>query len=186
MADGGHRRAKRVVGAATARDAEVPGAVPGAPGAPVGGEVLDELDKRVIRLLQDDGRMPNTEIARELRVSETTVRKRISQLVSRGLINIVAVPTPRAVGMNLSAIIGISILLPHMREISDQLKRQREVRYCGVSTGRYDIIVEAFFFDQQHFLDFISNRLGRMKGITGLETSIILDVVKFSYEWEIA
>ena len=184
MADGGHRRAKRVV-AAAAGDADA-GDASGAPGGTAGGEVLDELDKRVIRLLQDDGRMPNTEIARKLRVSETTVRKRISQLVSRGLINIVAVPTPRAVGMNLSAIIGISILLPHMREISDQLKRQREVRYCGVSTGRYDIIVEAFFFDQQHFLDFISNRLGRMKGITGLETSIILDVVKFSYEWEIA
>lgn len=89
-------------------------------------------------------------IARELRLSETTVRKRISNLVSRGLINIVAVPTPRAVGMNLSAIIGISILLPNLREITHQLKRPREVRYVGVSTGRYDIIVEAFFFDQQH------------------------------------
>lgn len=149
-------------------------------------DILDELDKRVIRILQDDGRRPNTEIAKELRVSETTVRKRISQLVSGGLINIVAVPTPRAVGMNLSAIIGISIVLPHLRDIADELKRQREVRYVGVSTGRYDIIVEAFFFNQQHFLDFISNRLGRMQGITGLETSIILEVVKFSYEWEIA
>jgi Lrp/AsnC family transcriptional regulator, regulator for asnA, asnC and gidA len=185
LADAGRRRAKLVAGAATG-DPDAAGASGVQGAATVGGEVLDELDKRVIRLLQDDGRMPNTEIARELRVSETTVRKRITQLVSRGLINIVAVPTPRAVGMNLSAIIGISILLPYMREISDQLKRQREVRYCGVSTGRYDIIVEAFFFDQQHFLDFISNRLGRMKGITGLETSIILDVVKFSYEWEIA
>jgi Lrp/AsnC family transcriptional regulator, regulator for asnA, asnC and gidA len=185
MADAGRRRAKLAAGAATG-DSDAAGVSSVQSGAPAGGDVLDELDKRVIRLLQDDGRMPNTEIARELRVSETTVRKRITQLVSRGLINIVAVPTPRAVGMNLSAIIGISILLPYMREISDQLKRQREVRYCGVSTGRYDIIVEAFFFDQQHFLDFISNRLGRMKGITGLETSIILDVVKFSYEWEIA
>src|SRR5207245_8758496 len=74
-----------------------------------GAGILDEIDQRVIKILQADGRKPNTEIARELRVSETTVRKRISQLVSRGLINIVAVPTPRAVGMNLSAIIGISV-----------------------------------------------------------------------------
>ena len=149
-------------------------------------QILDELDQRVIKILQVDGRRPNTEIARELHVSETTVRKRVTQLVSRGLINIVAVPTPKAVGMNLSAIIGISVTLPRLREISEELKRQREVRYVGVSTGRYDIIVEAFFFDQQHFLDFISSRLSRMEGITGLETSIILDIVKFSYEWEIA
>jgi Lrp/AsnC family transcriptional regulator for asnA, asnC and gidA len=153
---------------------------------PGGTDILDELDQRVVKILQADGRRPNTEIARELRVSETTVRKRIAQLVSRGLINIVAVPTPRAVGMNLSAIIGFSVELPKLREISEELKRQREVRYIGVSTGRYDIIVEAFFFDQRHFLDFISTRLGRMEGITSLETSVILDVVKFSYEWEIA
>jgi Lrp/AsnC family transcriptional regulator for asnA, asnC and gidA len=149
-------------------------------------QILDEIDRRVIKILQADGRRPNTDIARELHVSETTIRKRIAQLVSRGLINIVAVPTPRAVGLTLSAIIGISVTLPKLVEISEELKRQQEVRYVGVSTGRYDIIVEAFFFDQQHFLDFISSKLSRMDGITGLETSMILDVVKFSYEWEIA
>ncbi len=133
------------------------------------GQILDEIDRRVIKILQEDGRRPNTEIARDLHVSETTIRKRVSQLVSQGLINIVAVPTPRAVGLNLSAIIGISVTLPKLKEISEELKRQREVRYVGLSTGRYDIIVEAFFVDQQHFLDFIS-----------------IDVVKFSYEWEIA
>ncbi len=150
------------------------------------GQPLDEIDRRVIRILQTDGRRPNTEIARDLHVSETTIRKRVSQLVSQGLINIVAVPTPRAVGLNLSAIIGISVTLPKLKDITEELKRQKEVRYVGVSTGRYDIIVEAFFLDQQHFLDFISNKLGRMDGITSLETSMILDVVKFSYEWEIA
>ena len=149
-------------------------------------QILDEIDRRVIKILQADGRRPNTDIARELHVSETTIRKRIAQLVSRGLINIVAVPTPRALGLTMSAIIGISVTLPKLREISEELKRQQEVRYVGVSTGRYDIIVEAFFFDQQHFLDFISSKLSRMDGITGLETSMILDVVKFSYEWEIA
>jgi Lrp/AsnC family transcriptional regulator, regulator for asnA, asnC and gidA len=150
------------------------------------GQALDEIDRRVIKILQADGRRPNTEIARDLHVSETTIRKRVSQLVSQGLINIVAVPTPRAVGLNLSAIIGISVTLPKLKDISEELKRQKEVRYVGLSTGRYDIIVEAFFLDQQHFLDFISNKLGGMDGITSLETSMILDVVKFSYEWEIA
>ncbi|HEY3906948.1 MAG TPA: Lrp/AsnC family transcriptional regulator [Streptosporangiaceae bacterium] len=149
-------------------------------------DILDEIDRRVIKILQVDGRRPNTEIARELKVSETTIRKRVAQLVSRGLINIVAVPTPRAAGMNMSAIIGISVTLPKLKEISEELKSLREVRYVGLSTGRYDIIVEAFFFDQQHFLDFISSRLSRMDGITSLETSMILHIVKFSYEWEIS
>jgi Lrp/AsnC family transcriptional regulator for asnA, asnC and gidA len=147
--------------------------------------ILDEIDRRVIKILQADGRRPNTEIARELHVSETTIRKRVSQLVSRGLIKIVAVPTPHAVGLNLSAIIGISVTLPKLRQVSEELKRLREVRYVGVSTGRYDIIVEAFFVDQRHFLDFIASKLSKMDGITDVETSMILDVLKFSYEWEI-
>lgn len=148
--------------------------------------LLDEIDRRIVRILQADGRRPNTDIAKDLGVSETTVRKRINHLLSRGLINIVAVPTPRAVGMNLSSIIGISVTLPQLNEISQKLKRQPEVRYIGVSTGRYDIIVEAFFLNQRHFLNFISSTLGQMEGITALETSMILEVVKFSYEWEIA
>lgn len=160
----------------------IPGGRPRQPATPL----IDEIDRRIIAILQADGRRPNTEIARELKVSETTVRKRVTRLTSTGLINVVAVPTPRAVGMNLSAIIGISVLLPQLRQVSERLRTQREVRYVGVSTGRYDIIVEAFFFDQQHFLDFISNSLGRMPGVTGLETSMILEVVKFSYEWEIS
>jgi Lrp/AsnC family transcriptional regulator for asnA, asnC and gidA len=149
-------------------------------------QILDELDRRVIKILQVDGRRTNTDIAKELHVSETTVRKRVAQLLSRGMINIVAVPTPKGVGLNMSAIIGISVTLPKLREISEELRRQREVRYVGVSTGRYDIIVEAFFLNQQHFLDFLSSKLSRMEGITGLETSVILEIVKFSYEWEIA
>jgi Lrp/AsnC family transcriptional regulator for asnA, asnC and gidA len=190
---GGHVARGPVVGGTAAGGTVVGGAVAGGPvaGGPVvggraRGQTIDEIDRRVIKILQADGRRPNTEIARDLHVSETTIRKRVSQLVSQGLINIVAVPTPRAVGLNLSAIIGISVTLPKLKEISEELKRQREVRYVGLSTGRYDIIVEAFFLDQQHFLDFISNKLGRMEGITSLETSMILDVVKFSYEWEIA
>jgi Lrp/AsnC family transcriptional regulator for asnA, asnC and gidA len=101
------------------------------------------------------------------------------------LINVVAVPTPLAVGRSLSAIIGISVLLPELREVGERLKQQPEARYVGVSTGRYDIIVEAFFCDQHHLLAFTSDTLGQIQAITAVETFVILDVVKFSYEWEI-
>lgn len=136
-------------------------------------------------MLQRDGRMANTEIARALDVTETTVRKRIAQMLDEGLINIVAVPTPAAVGMNLSAIIGISIQLTAIHAVGEQLRVLPEVRYIGMSAGRYDVMVEAFFADQEHLLEFVSDKLGSIEGIDKVETSIILKVVKFSYEWEI-
>jgi Lrp/AsnC family transcriptional regulator for asnA, asnC and gidA len=146
---------------------------------------VDELDRRIIRILQRNGRTSNTDVARALDVTETTVRKRIARLIEEDLVNVVAVPTPTAVGMTVSAILGISVRLPHLHEVADRMVAYPEVRYVGMSTGRYDVIVEAFFHDQEHLLDFVSKQLGGLPGVTGVETSLILKVAKFSYEWEI-
>jgi Lrp/AsnC family transcriptional regulator for asnA, asnC and gidA len=148
-------------------------------------EKLDDLDRAIIRLLQRDGRASNTEMGRELGLTETTIRKRVARLIAEDLISVVAVPTPEAVGMTTSAIIGISVQLQRLHGVSEQLVSLPEVRYVGVSTGRYDLIVEAFFADHEHLLDFVSQELGGMSGVTAIETSLILKVAKFSYEWEI-
>ncbi len=147
--------------------------------------VLDETDRRIVAMLQENGRTSNREVARVLGVSEATIRNRISRLIEDDLINIVAVPTPRAVGMTMSAILGISVSLPMMEDVVGELIHQPEVRYVGMATGRHDVIVEAFFHDQEHLLEFVSRRVGRMEGVTRVETSLILRVAKFSYEWEI-
>lgn len=149
------------------------------------GSQLDELDRDIIRILQKNGRTTNTDMARVLDVTETTIRNRVARLLTENLIEIVAVPTPRAVGLSLSAIIGISVRLGEIGPAADQLVECAETRYVGLSTGRYDIIIEAFFHDQEHLLDFVTNRIGSVTGVTGLETSLILKVPKFSYEWEI-
>ena len=146
---------------------------------------LDAMDRRIIKLLQQDGRMSNTRIAHELKVTETTIRKRINQLLEEGLMNIVAVPTPAAVGMSLSAIIGVSVDLTAMHAVGDAIRAYPQVRYVGMSAGRYDLIVEAFFSSQDKLLDFVTDQLGALKGVQDIETSVILKVVKFSYEWEI-
>ena len=147
--------------------------------------LVDDVDRDIIRLLQRDGRTSNTEIGRALGLTETTIRKRGARRCNEGLSSIVAVPTPQAVGMTTSASIGISVQLQHLHEVSDQLVSLPEIRYVGASTGRYDLIVEAFFADHEHLLEFVSAELGSMPGITAVETSLILKVTKFSYEWEI-
>jgi Lrp/AsnC family transcriptional regulator, regulator for asnA, asnC and gidA len=149
------------------------------------GRQLDDLDRKIIKILQVDGRLSNTEIARSLEITETTVRKRIAHLLDERLMSIVAVPTPEASGMTLSAILGVSVELTSIRKVADTIRMYPEVRYVGMSSGRYDLIVEAFFTDQEHLLEFVTDKLGGLSGITNLETSIILKVVKFSYEWEI-
>jgi Lrp/AsnC family transcriptional regulator for asnA, asnC and gidA len=162
-------------------------------GRPVGGAVtgvppaaaIDDTDREILRVLQVDGRTSNTEIARRLGVTETTVRKRMAAMLEGDLVQIVAVPTPRLAGLTVSAIMGISVQLKALQKVADALVERPEVRYCGVSAGRYDLILEAFFTDHEHVVRFSKDVLGPMEGITDVETSLILKIEKFSYEWEI-
>ncbi len=60
-----------------------------------------------------------------------------------------------------------------------------EVRYVAVLTGPYDLIVEAFFFSRRHLTTFLTKRLAKMQGVVDTQTSIVLQVAKLSFEWEI-
>jgi Lrp/AsnC family transcriptional regulator for asnA, asnC and gidA len=166
-----------VDGTARPGDGAVTGALPVS--------AIDDTDREILRVLQVDGRTSNTEIARRLGVTETTVRKRLAALLETDLVQIVAVPTPRLAGLTVSAIMGISVQLKSLQNVADALIERPEVRYCGVSAGRYDLIVEAFFTDHEHVVRFSKDVLGPMEGITDVETSLILKIEKFSYEWEI-
>ncbi len=146
---------------------------------------IDDLDKGVIGILKSDGRASNVEVARSLGVTEATIRKRISNLLAQGLIEIVAVPTPKLAGFTLSAIMGLNVSLDKLREVSKTLVTFGEVRYCGLSTGRFDIMIEAFFTSHEHLLSFSTGKVGSINGVVKVETFLILDISKFSYEWEI-
>jgi len=146
---------------------------------------IDDLDKGIIGILKSDGRASNVEVGRLLGVTETTIRKRIANLLALGLIEIVAVPTPKLAGFTLSAIMGLNVNLERLRDVSKVLVTLPEVRYCGLSTGRFDIMIEAFFSSHEHLLEFSTDKVGSIDGVVKVETFLILDISKFSYEWEI-
>jgi Lrp/AsnC family transcriptional regulator for asnA, asnC and gidA len=145
----------------------------------------DHVDRRIITLLQEDGRMPNSEIARRLGLAEATVRKRLNRMTSEGVIRIIAVPSPETVGLTQSAIISVACELSKVDEIAEALEALPETRYLGYAAGGYDLIMECFFYSHEHLLDFIRHRVATISGIQKTETSIILKVRKFSYEWEL-
>jgi Lrp/AsnC family transcriptional regulator for asnA, asnC and gidA len=145
----------------------------------------DATDRRIIALLQKDGRMSNMEIARRLGLGEATVRRRINRLLETGTLRIVAVPSPETVGLTLSAIIGVSCELGRLNEAARTIAGFTEARYLGYSTGPYDLVIEAFFYSHQHLLEFLTQRIAAIKGVTRTETAVILRVAKFSFEWEL-
>jgi Lrp/AsnC family transcriptional regulator for asnA, asnC and gidA len=146
---------------------------------------LDDIDRQIVRMLQKNGRMPNTEIGRALGLTETTIRKRVNRLLDEDYINIVAVPTPRVPATRLSALIGVSVRLGTLDAVAKKLAAAPEVRYLSLTTGRYDMIAEAFFPGTEQLLDFVSGRMAQVEGVVNVETSLVLRIEKFGYEWDL-
>ena len=147
--------------------------------------MLDDMDKRIVRLLQRNARVPNTEIARALNVTETTVRNRVNRLLDENLIEIVAVVSPKAAEASISAFLGLTVHLADIPAVAESVRERPEVRYVGSVLGRNQILVEAFFRDHDHLLEFHTGFLASLAAVTSVETSVVLRVHKLSYEWEI-
>jgi Lrp/AsnC family transcriptional regulator for asnA, asnC and gidA len=147
--------------------------------------LLDELDRRIIRLLQRNARVPNTEIGRSLDVTETTIRNRVSRLLDEGLIEIVAVVTPKATEATISALLLLTVSPPGVPEVAEQIKARPEVRYLSLVIGRGQIMAETFFRDHAHLLSFQTEFIAGLPHVTSVETWLVGRVEKLSYEWEI-
>ena len=70
---------------------------------------MDELDGKIIAMLERDGRASNARIARDVGVSEGTVRRRLKRLINEQIINVIALPDPRKLGYNSEALIGVQV-----------------------------------------------------------------------------
>ena len=70
---------------------------------------MDTLDRKIITLLETNGRASNARIARDVGVSEGTVRRRLKRLIQDNIINVVALPDPGKLGYNSEAIIGVQV-----------------------------------------------------------------------------
>jgi len=144
---------------------------------------LDELDKAIIKALQLDGRRPYAQIGRELRVPEATVRQRAERLIARGIVQVVGVTDPLAMGFQQPAFIGLKIDAGRIEEISDHLADLDEVTYVVVTAGRYDLICEVVCEDNDHLLRVLTDKIARIDGINSTETMVELRFVKESYRW---
>ena len=144
---------------------------------------LDDLDKAIIKCLQLDGRRPYAQIGRELKVPEATVRQRAERLISRGVVQIVGVTDPLAMGFQQPALIGLKVDAARLDDIAASIAALDEVTYLVATAGRYDLVCEVVCEDNDHLLRVLTERFAEIKGIRSTETLVELRFVKESYQW---
>jgi len=144
---------------------------------------IDAVDCRMIRLLQKDGRISNTDIAREIGISEATVRTRLNRLIKEEVIQIVAVSNPLKLGFKMVGHIRIHVDIKKMDAIIAQLKKLKPLWFIVQTTGGTGIDTEFVVKDLDELNHLIFEKINLIDGVQRTETEMFLKYIKRQYDW---
>jgi Lrp/AsnC family transcriptional regulator for asnA, asnC and gidA len=149
-------------------------------------EKIDKVDREIVNLVMEDGRMRSAEIARRLgNSSERSVRYRIDRLVSTGVIQISAILNASALGYNVTADVFIEVEPAHIQEVASLLSEYECVSYVACSIGQSDVSIQVRAPNNSEVYSFVTQVVGKLPGVRKTTTSIVPIVVKDVYHWRI-
>ena len=139
---------------------------------------MDELDGKIIAMLERDGRASNARIARDVGVSEGTVRRRLKRLINEQIINVIALPDPRKLGYNSEALIGVQVDPDKIDAVAAKMSNLEHTRWVTATTGTYDVFAWATLKDAESLGRFLRDEVGAIDGVRRTETFVALQVMK--------
>jgi len=144
---------------------------------------LDDTDQAIIALLRSDGRMPYRAIARDLALTEATVRSRVRRLEESNTMRVVAVTDIEAAGYSMLLAIGVQVENRSPEAVARELAELAEVFSVNVAVGAHDVEILVVAEDQAALNDLIGRRLAAVPGVRRLTPALALDVLKNQPDW---
>ncbi len=133
---------------------------------------IDATNLAIIRYLRN-GRESYRKIARELGISENTVRGRVNHLIAEGVLDITGLVNPEKIPDHRTAIIGVKLSTMNLIDRAKEFSKLKGVVSACVVTGRFDIIVTVLFNEEFRLLDFISEEVSKVKEVQSVETFVV-------------
>ena len=146
-------------------------------------DLLDKTDRAIVSHLQYDGRKPFTEIAAIMGISEGSVRRRVKRMTENGFLQIVGVVEPRLLQWDAAGMIGVNVQAGQLETVAHHIAQFPEVSYLFMASGGFDLFVEVYCRDREHFVSFLNEKLQQVPGVLRTETFMILKMFKLSYRW---
>ena len=143
---------------------------------------LDDVAKRIIELLQEDGRQSYAAIAKAVGLSEAAVRQRVQRLLDAEVMQIVAVTDPMQIGFARQAMVGIAVN-GDVETVAAKLAKIPEVDYLVVTAGSWDILAEIVVEDDDHLLRVVNRDIRSLDGVERTESWLYLKLTKQTYNW---
>ncbi|MCW4029215.1 MAG: Lrp/AsnC family transcriptional regulator [Candidatus Bathyarchaeota archaeon] len=140
--------------------------------------VLDEADKRILEVLQHDGRISFADLSRKLNLAEATIRFRVKRLEDHKVItHFAAIVDPTKVGFGVSGAILLKIDPAHLEEACKELMAFTETAYLFQSTGEYDVVSVIFAHDMAHLNDVVK-KTKLIEGVKDARISVTTRLLK--------
>ena len=144
---------------------------------------LDATDQGIIALLREDGRMPYRAIARELGITEATVRARVKRLEESNTMRVVAVTDIEAAGYGMLLAVGVQVENRSPEAVATDLVAIDEVFSVNVVVGSHDIEILVVTEDASSLNDLLMTTLGAVPGVRRLTPALAVDVLKNQPDW---
>ncbi len=134
---------------------------------------LDRLDKKILRLIAEDARIPFLEVARACNVSGAAIHQRIQKLTNLGILKgSQFVIDPEKIGYETCAYVGLNLKNPEkFDDVVDALKQIPEVVECHYTTGEYDLFLKLYAYNNHHLMNIIHDKLQPL-GLARSESTI--------------
>lgn len=139
---------------------------------------IDELDKKLLNILQENADLTYSEIGKILGVSPSTVYMRLRKLKEKGLIKrIVAEVAPELVGLNLRALVFLTIDVKRYSDITSKLANIPNIKAIYDVTGEWTLVTEVYVKDHKELSDLL-DIIGTLEGVQKTSTAVVLRVIK--------
>lgn len=144
---------------------------------------VNDSDRAIIRLLQQNARMSYAEVSRATGIPESTVRRRMDRLQELGVIEFAMLADPSRLGYDLRVMIGLRVELNQVEQIAETLRGMKEVTFAAFLTGNFDIAIHVVVRSQEALVRFLTRRLAHIPGIRSVETFVMPYIIKPTTDW---
>ncbi|KGF17957.1 transcriptional regulator [Prevotella sp. S7-1-8] len=139
---------------------------------------LDSLDRKILRLIAADARVPFLEVARSCNVSGAAIHQRIQKLTALGVLKgSEFIINPEKIGYETCAYVGLFLKDPSsFDDVVEKLRQIPEVTECHYTTGGYDMFIKIYAKNNHDMLNIIHDKLQPL-GLSRSETIVSFNAV---------
>jgi len=140
-------------------------------------ETIDELDKRILKIITQNARIPFKDVAEQCEVSRAAVHQRVQRLFDIGVIVGSGYQVnPKMLGYNLCVYVGLTLERGYMyKQVCEELEKIPEVVESQFTLGTYSMLIKLYAKDDKHLLYLLNSRIQSIRGVANTETLTALE-----------